>query len=42
MRIGWHIHPWGREDKHEKSKPVSIDEFLQLLETGLKEHGKLS
>jgi hypothetical protein len=42
MKIGWHVHPYGQEDLHVKSNPVSIDEFLDLLESALTERGKLS
>ncbi len=41
MKIGWHIHPWGEEDKHVKSKPVTVEEFLRLLHEALTEHGKV-
>ncbi|MFQ6091253.1 MAG: hypothetical protein ACE5OR_00985, partial [bacterium] len=41
MRIGWHIHPYGQEVKHVKSEPVTIEEFLQLLEKELKGKDKL-
>jgi hypothetical protein len=42
MKVGWHKHPWGEEDRHVKSKPVSIADFLSDLEEALKEHGKMA
>lgn len=41
MKIGWHIHPWGQEDRHIRSEPVSIEEFLKRLEKALREHHRL-
>ena len=41
MRVGWHIHPYGQETKHVKSKPITTEEFLQLLEKELRAHDRL-
>ena len=40
-RIGWHIHPYGQETKHVKCKPITIEEFLQLLEKELRGRDRL-
>ncbi|MBI3659974.1 hypothetical protein HY230_05825 [Candidatus Acetothermia bacterium] len=42
MKVGWHIHPYGQEDKHVRSKSINIEEFLNLLEEALKKEGKLA
>jgi len=41
MKIGWHLHPFGQSDIHRPIQPISIGEFLQLLEDELRERGKL-
>ena len=41
MRIGWHVHPYGQETKHVKCQPITIEEFLQLLEKELREQDRL-
>jgi len=41
MRIGWHIHPFGREKEHQSGKPLTPEQFLQRLEEELKQRGKL-
>ena len=41
MRVGWHVHPFGKAGSHELSLPLSITEFLQALEKELRHRGKL-
>lgn len=41
MRIGWHIHPWGQEERHIASEVITIEQFLKRLQTALKDQGKL-
>ena len=41
MRIGWHVHPFGKTDFHHPSGPLSITQFLQMLEEELSRRGKL-
>ena len=35
MRIGWHLHPYGNVAKHAPSQPITIEEFLRMLEEDL-------
>jgi len=42
MRIGWHLHPFGEVEKHIATKPITIEEFLKMLEKELKKRGKLT
>ncbi|MBI2676180.1 MAG: hypothetical protein HYX24_06995 [Candidatus Aenigmarchaeota archaeon] len=41
MRIGWHIHPYGKEGIHIESRPIAIGEFLHLLEKELQRQKKI-
>jgi len=41
MRIGWHLHPFGEVERHVPTKPVTIEEFLEMLEKELKKRGKV-
>ena len=42
MRIGWHLHPFGEIERHIPTKPITIEEFLKMLEKELKKRGKLT
>ena len=42
MYIGWHWHPFGKTERHERvSKEISIEEFLKKLEDELRKRGKI-
>jgi len=41
MKIGWHLHPWGDDEKHIASDPLTINQFLLRLEKHLRESQKL-
>ena len=41
MRIGWHLHPFGEVERHVPTKPVTIEEFLKMLEKELRKRGKI-
>lgn len=41
MRIGWHLHPFGRVEEHRPIEPLSIEKFLQMLEDELKKRKKI-
>lgn len=41
MKIGWHLHPFGQQDIHRPILPISIGEFLRLLEDELRQRGRL-
>ncbi len=42
MRIGWHLHPFGEEEKHVPIEPLEIEDFLKMLEEELKKRKKLT
>ncbi|MEF8874934.1 MAG: hypothetical protein V5A88_09755 [Candidatus Thermoplasmatota archaeon] len=33
---GWHLHPYGRSSKHQKTEPVPLKDFLKNVENILK------
>ena len=41
IRIGWHLHPFGRTEEHVPIRSISLKEFLEMLESELKKRGKL-
>jgi hypothetical protein len=41
MHVGWHVHPFGQEEKHDPSEPIAIGEFLTSLEKELRARGKI-
>lgn len=41
MKIGWHIHPFGENEKHQPINHITFEEFLKALEKELKKRHKL-
>ena len=41
MRIGWHLHPFERVEKHKPIEPLSVEEFLRMLEDELEKRRKI-
>lgn len=41
MRIGWHIHPFGREKEHQPSQSLTVEQFLERLEEELNQRDQL-
>ena len=40
-RLGWHIHPFSKAEVHQPTKPITLNEFLKLLEKELRKRGKI-
>lgn len=41
MKIGWHLHPFGRVEEHEPIEPLPFGKFLQMLEDELRKREKI-
>ncbi len=40
-KIGWHIHPFEETEKHVPCKPLTIGDFLRILEMELRRRDKI-
>lgn len=41
MKIGWHIHPYGTQEGHERTERIEFRDFMKMLEKELKKRGKI-
>lgn len=41
IRINWHLHPFGKKQKHKIVRSMNIRKFLQMLESELRNRKKL-